>query len=81
MRRENKFTSIGKTFVFTGALRSFARDEAKRLVEELGGRVSTSVTKKTDYIVVGEDPGSKLDLAKSLEIGIIGEEEFKKLIG
>lgn len=71
----------GRTFVFTGALRSFARDEAKRLVEELGGRVSTSVTKKTDYIVVGEDPGSKLDLAKSLEIGIIGEEEFKKLIG
>jgi len=71
----------GKVFVFTGALRSFARDEAKRLVEELGGRVSTSVTKKTDYNVVGEDPGSKLDVAKSLEIKTIDEEEFKKLIG
>ncbi|MGH7799400.1 MAG: NAD-dependent DNA ligase LigA [Thermodesulfobacteriota bacterium] len=70
----------GKTFVFTGTLQSFARDEAKRLVEGLGGRVSTSVTKKTDYVVVGEDPGSKLDVAKSLEIKTIDEEEFKKLI-
>jgi DNA ligase (NAD+) len=71
----------GKIFVFTGALRSFARDEAKRLVEELGGRVSSSVTKKTDYVVIGEDPGSKLDVAKSLEIKTIDEEEFKGLIG
>ncbi|MGH7909810.1 MAG: BRCT domain-containing protein, partial [Thermodesulfobacteriota bacterium] len=61
-------------------LQSFARDEAKRVVEELGGRVSTSVTKKTDYVVVGEVPGSKLDVAKSLEIKTIDEEEFKKLI-
>jgi DNA ligase (NAD+) len=70
-----------KTFVFTGALRSFTRDEAKRLVEELGGRVSSSVTKKTDYVVVGEEPGSKLDVAKSLGIKTIDEEEFKRLIG
>ena len=71
----------GKTFVFTGTLQSFTRDEAKRLVEGLGGRVSTSVTRKTDYVVVGEDPGSKVDVAKSLEIKTIDEEEFKKLIG
>lgn len=70
----------GKTFVFTGALESLTREEAKRMVEELGGRVSSSVTKKTDYIVAGEDPGSKLDVAKSLGIKTIGEEEFKKLI-
>ena len=86
---EYKFKKVGpihelplraKTFVFTGVLQSFTRDEAKRLVEELGGRVSSSVTKKTDYVVVGEDPGSKLDVAKSLEIKTIDEEEFKKLI-
>lgn len=69
----------GKTFVFTGALESLTREEAKRIVEELGGRVSSSVTKKTDYVVSGEDPGSKLDTAKSLGIKIIDEEEFKKL--
>jgi DNA ligase (NAD+) len=69
----------GKTFVFTGALESLTREEAKRMVEELGGRVSSSVTKKTDYLVSGEDPGSKLDAAKSLGIKTIGEEEFKKL--
>jgi DNA ligase (NAD+) len=69
-----------KTFVFTGALKSFTRDEAKRMVEELGGRASSSVTKKTDYVVAGEDPGSKLDVAKSLGIKTIDEEEFKRLI-
>lgn len=70
----------GKAFVFTGALESFTREEAKRMVEELGGRVSSSITKKTDYVVAGEDPGSKLDVAKSLGIEILHEEEFKKLI-
>lgn len=70
----------GKTLVFTGALESITREEAKRIVEELGGRVSSSVTKKTDYVVVGKDPGSKLNVAKSLRIKTIGEEEFKKLI-
>jgi len=70
----------GQTFVFTGVLRSFTRDEAKRLVEEQGGRVSSSVTKKTSYVIVGEDPGSKLDVAKSLGIAILDEEGFKRLI-
>lgn len=71
----------GKMFVFTGTLQSFTREEAKRMVEELGGRVSSSVTKKTDYLVAGEDPGSKLVIAKSLGINIINEKELKKIIG
>ncbi|MEA2055018.1 MAG: NAD-dependent DNA ligase LigA [Candidatus Thermoplasmatota archaeon] len=71
----------GKTFVFTGALKEFSRDGAKMIVEELGGRVSSSVSKVTDYVVVGENPGSKYEKAKKLEIKIISEEEFKKLIG
>ena len=71
----------GKVFVFTGALRSFTRDEAKRIVEELGGRAASSVSRNVDYVVVGENPGSKYDKAKQLGLKIINEEEFKKLIG
>lgn len=71
----------GQTFVFTGTLRSFTREEAKRLVEEQGGRVSSSVTRKTNYVVMGEEPGSKLDVARSLGIPILDEEGFKRLIG
>jgi DNA ligase (NAD+) len=70
----------GQTFVFTGTLKSFTRDEAKRLVEELGGVASSSVTKKTTYVVAGDDPGTKLDKARSLGIRILDEDEFKKLI-
>lgn len=71
----------GKTFVLTGGLDGFTRDEAKRVIEDLGGKVFPSVGKKTDFIVVGVDPGSKLDKAKSLGIKTIDEDEFKKLIG
>jgi len=70
----------GKTFVFTGGLATLSRDEAKRLVEERGGSASGSVSKNTDYVVAGEDPGSKLDQAKKLGLKIISEEEFKQLI-
>ena len=70
----------GKTFVFTGALKEFSRDEAKRIVEELGGRAASSVSRNIDYVVVGEKPGSKYDKAKKLGLKIISEEEFKKLI-
>jgi len=70
----------GKTFVFTGGLQHFARDEAERLVESLGGRASSSVSEKTDFVVVGENPGSKLDKAKELGVKIISEEEFRKLV-
>lgn len=71
----------GKVFVFTGALKEFTRSEAKKIVEELGGVAASSVSRNVDYVVVGENPGSKYDKAKKLGIKIINEEEFKKLIG
>ncbi|MFN3966484.1 MAG: NAD-dependent DNA ligase LigA, partial [Endomicrobiia bacterium] len=70
----------GKTFVFTGELKSFSRNEAEAKVRELGGNTSSSVSKKTDYVVVGENPGSKFDKAKKLGIKIIDENEFLKMI-
>lgn len=70
----------GLTFVFTGALKSMTRDEAKRKVIELGGKVVDSVSKNVSYVVVGEDPGSKYQKALQLGIKIINEEEFLKLI-
>ncbi|MFQ5901483.1 MAG: NAD-dependent DNA ligase LigA [Thermodesulfobacteriota bacterium] len=70
----------GKTFLFTGALKSFTREEAKRFVESEGGKTATSVSRNIDYVVVGEEPGSKYDLAKKLGIKIISEEEFGELL-
>jgi DNA ligase (NAD+) len=70
----------GKTFVLTGGLAKYSRDEAKALVEGRGGHVSGSVSKKTDYVVAGEDPGSKLDKAKSLGVTILKEEEFVAML-
>jgi DNA ligase (NAD+) len=71
---------VGKTFLFTGALKTFGRDEARNLVESSGGMTTSSISKKVDYVVVGEDPGSKFDKAKELGIKTLTEEEFKKLI-
>ncbi|MCR4392570.1 MAG: NAD-dependent DNA ligase LigA [Candidatus Acetothermia bacterium] len=71
----------GKTFVFTGALAGLTRDEAVKLVEALGGKVSGSVSRKVDYVVVGADPGSKLARAQELGIPVLTEEEFRKLVG
>jgi len=70
----------GKTFVFTGSLKTYSREEAKEKVRELGGEVSESVSKKIDFLVVGENPGSKLQKAKKLGIKIIGEKEFLAMI-
>ncbi len=66
----------GKTFVLTGALETIARDKASEYILEHGGEVSSSVSKKTDYVIVGADPGSKYDKAVSLGIKILNEEEF-----
>jgi DNA ligase (NAD+) len=70
----------GKIFVFTGSLKTFARNEARTLVESLGAMTSSSISKKVDFVVVGEDPGSKYDKAKELGIKILTEEEFKKMV-
>ena len=67
---------VGKTFVLTGKLESYTRDEAAKLIEERGGRVSSSVSKKTDFVVAGEDAGSKLTKAESLGITVLGEDAF-----
>jgi DNA ligase (NAD+) len=70
----------GETFVITGTLLNFSRDQAKEAIEELGGKVSSSVSKKTSYLVLGENPGSKLDNAKKLGVKILAEDEFLKLL-
>jgi len=70
----------GKTFVFTGTLKSFEREDVKNIIKQMGGNVSESISKKTDYLVIGENPGSKLEKAKELNIKIIDEEKFKKMI-
>lgn len=70
----------GKTFVFTGGLNGYSRDQAKQLVERQGGQVSSSVSKKTSYVVAGVDPGSKLEQAKKLGVKILTEEEFTDLL-
>ena len=67
--------------VLTGSLESYTRDEAKDIIEKLGGNVSSSVSKKTDYVLVGSEPGSKFDKAKELGVKIIYEDDFKKMIG
>ncbi|HHV62328.1 MAG TPA: NAD-dependent DNA ligase LigA [Firmicutes bacterium] len=71
----------GKTFVLTGALEHFTRGEAEEMIRRLGGRTSGSVSRKTDYVVVGRDPGSKYDRARELGVTILDEDGFMKLIG
>mgnify|MGYP001470638879 FL=1 len=80
-KAKEKGKLAGKTFVFTGTLKTIGRDEARNLVESLGGVTASSVSKKVDFVVVGEDPGSKADKARELGIKILTEEEFKKMIG
>ena len=80
-KKERGTKLAGKTFVLTGTLAHYTRDEAKKMIEDAGGRVSGSVSKKTDYVVAGGDAGSKLDKAKELGVKVIGEEEMEELLG
>jgi DNA ligase (NAD+) len=77
--KSDKFA--GKSFVFTGGLANRSREEAGEIVQQHGGKVSSSVSKKTDYVVVGTDPGSKYEKAKELGVTILSEAEFEKLFG
>ena len=74
IQKDNRFE--GKTFVLTGTLPTLKRTEAKEIIESFGGKVSGSVSKKTDYVLAGDDAGSKLTKAESLNITIISEDEF-----
>ena len=76
--RDTRFA--GMTFVFTGTLTKRSREEAEALVASHGGKAGASVSKKTSYVVVGEDPGSKLEKARSLKVPILDEAEFNKLV-
>jgi DNA ligase (NAD+) len=76
--RQSPFS--GKTIVLTGTLSTLSRDEAKEKIVELGGRVASSVSSKTDFVVVGADAGSKLDKAKKLGVRMIDEDDFSKLV-
>jgi len=71
----------GLTFVITGTLPTLARNQARALIESHGGKVTDSVSKKTNYLVLGENPGSKLEKAQALGVKIIGEKELKQMVG
>ena len=77
-QRDNRF--LGKTFVLTGTLSKYSRDEATAIIESFGGKASSSVSKKTGYVLAGENPGSKLAKAQGLGIPILSEEDFEALI-
>jgi DNA ligase (NAD+) len=70
----------GKQFVLTGKMDGYTRDEARELIEARGGRVNSSVSKKTDFVVAGEEAGSKLDKATALGITVIDEARFSRMI-
>jgi DNA ligase (NAD+) len=80
-KKERGTKLAGKTFVLTGTLAKYTRDEAKKMIEDAGGKVTGSVSKKTDYVVAGTDAGSKLDKAKELGVPVIDEKDMQRLVG
>lgn len=79
-RAEGALKLSGKTIVVTGTLKSFSRSEIEGLIRKLGGSPSSSVSKNTDFLVCGEEAGSKLEKAKELGVKVISEEEFRKMV-
>jgi len=75
---DNRFS--GKTFVLTGTLEKYKRSEAAEIIESMGGKTASSVSKKTDYVLAGENAGSKLDKANDLGVAVISEAEFEDMI-
>ena len=69
----------GKTFVLTGSLEKYSREQASEIIEKFGGKTSSSVSKKTSYVLAGDDAGSKLTKAQNLGVQIITEEDFEKM--
>jgi DNA ligase (NAD+) len=80
-KKERGTKLAGKTFVLTGTLPNLTRDEAKKMIEDAGGKVTGSVSKKTDYVVAGADAGSKLDKARELGVEVVDEEGMRGLVG
>ena len=78
-RRSDKLA--GKTIVVTGSLENFTRQQAEQAIRQAGGKAASSVSKKTDFVLAGENPGSKLDKAHELGVKVIDEKEFLKMIG
>ena len=79
-KKERGTKLAGKTFVLTGTLPTYSRDEAKKMIEDAGGKVTGSVSKKTDFVVAGADAGSKLDKAKELGVEVVDEREMEALL-
>jgi len=80
VKKQRGTALAGKTFVLTGTLPNYSRDAAKRMIEDAGGKVSGSVSKKTDYVVAGEDAGSKLDKARELGVKVVDEKGMEELV-
>jgi DNA ligase (NAD+) len=80
-RADGSGVLAGKTFVLTGTLPTLTREEAGARIEQAGGKVSGSVSKKTDYVLAGEEAGSKLAKANALGVTVIDEAQFRKLLG
>ena len=76
--KDNRFA--GLTFVLTGTLPTYTRNEAAAIIESFGGKTSSSVSKKTSYVLAGEEAGSKLDRANKLGVAVINEEEFNNMV-